>query len=236
MKLIIDNREKKIINIFEEKKNNQYELINLDLGDFKITNGENILLIERKTTYDLWCSIKDGRYKEQKTRLQSFINNNPENHKILYLIEFSEKHKHQVPLSTIQSAILSIQFKSNIPCIQTNNCEDTYNFIQKIMKKIDDTIFCNKIQNNNYIETICSVKKSNNKDVNFCLISMLCQIPGISTKIAQELIKLDNVKSMEDFIYYIKNLGKEEFCKIKINNRKIGKKGENIFNYLIKVE
>ena len=57
-------------------------------------------------------------------------------HRVLYLIEFSEKHKHQVPMSTIQSAILSIQFKSNIPCIQTNSCLDTYNFIQKIMKKL----------------------------------------------------------------------------------------------------
>ena len=236
MKLIIDNREKKIIDIFNEKKNNDYELLSLDLGDFKITNGENILLIERKTTYDLWCSIKDGRYKEQKFRLDSFLKKNPINHRVLYLIEFSEKHKHQVPMSTIQSAILSIQFKSNIPCIQTNSCLDTYNFIQKIMKKLNDTIFCQNVISNNYVETICSIKKSENKNVKFCLISMLCQIPGISTKIAQELLKLDDIKSMEDFITFIKNLGKDEFCKIKINNRKIGKKGEAIFNNLINME
>jgi hypothetical protein len=65
---------------------------------------------------------------------------------------------------------------------------------------------------------------------------MLCQIPGISTKIAQELLKLDDIKSMEDFITFIKNIGKDEFCKIKINNRKIGKKGEAIFNNLINMK
>ena len=119
MNLVIDNREKKIIDIFKENNNNIYELENLDLGDFKIISNDKILLIERKTTYDLWCSIKDGRYKEQKFRLDGFIKNNPQNHKVLYIIEFSEKHKKQVPLSIIQSAILSIQFKRSVSAFFT---------------------------------------------------------------------------------------------------------------------
>ena len=81
MKLIIDNREKSIIPLFQEV---EYETTNLDLGDFQIINpeGEIILIIERKTQADLLSSIKDGRHREQKLRL---LNSSIPN--IAYLIE-----------------------------------------------------------------------------------------------------------------------------------------------------
>ena len=63
----IDNREKDIIAILQNKGYN-FELENLDLGDFQfldLTSKEPIIIIERKTYSDLNASIKDGRYKEQ---------------------------------------------------------------------------------------------------------------------------------------------------------------------------
>ena len=87
MELIIDNRET-IKNYFIEKKNqNNYEWVtfqNLDLGDYLFKyNNQPILIIERKTIEDLASSIKDGRYREQKTRLLNTYNKK----NILYLIE-----------------------------------------------------------------------------------------------------------------------------------------------------
>ena len=76
MEIIIDNREKDLIELF---KNNNVTHVNknLDIGDIQfIINNEIIYIIERKTYDDLGASIKDGRYKEQKIRLLANNNNN----------------------------------------------------------------------------------------------------------------------------------------------------------------
>jgi len=81
-KLIIDQRENKIKNLLEEDENIEYT--NLDLGDFVFKiKDEIVLIIERKTVEDLAASIKDGRYREQKSRLLA----NFSKHQILYIIE-----------------------------------------------------------------------------------------------------------------------------------------------------
>ena len=76
MKLVIDNREHKLIKLLKAL-NNDYdydltiEIEKLDLGDVSIQSddGEELLLIERKNLADLASSIRDGRYKEQSYTL-----------------------------------------------------------------------------------------------------------------------------------------------------------------------
>ena len=75
MKIIIDNREKKLIPLIQAlnidlKLSFDIEISKLDLGDFIIqdTEGNNILIIERKSLSDLATSIRDGRYAEQSYR------------------------------------------------------------------------------------------------------------------------------------------------------------------------
>jgi len=53
-----------------------YQVENLPVGDIEIRDGVNtpIAIIERKTIADLMASIRDGRYKEQSTRLQAITN------------------------------------------------------------------------------------------------------------------------------------------------------------------
>ena len=91
MKLKIDYREKKIIDLLnknDEMKTKKYDFSveNLTLGDIVICddNDKEILLIERKSISDLASSIIDGRYNEQSYRLN---NNALHNHNIMYLIE-----------------------------------------------------------------------------------------------------------------------------------------------------
>ena len=68
--IVIDNREAKLKEYFKGKENIQFE--NLDIGDIVFKLEEQIIfIIERKTINDLYCSIKDGRYKEQKNRMLS---------------------------------------------------------------------------------------------------------------------------------------------------------------------
>ena len=83
MELIIDNRES-IKKYFNDKNLEWVKFQNLDLGDYVFNyNEELVCIIERKTIEDLASSIKDGRYREQKSRL---IMNYPKS-KLIYLIE-----------------------------------------------------------------------------------------------------------------------------------------------------
>ena len=91
MKIILDNRERRLIKLVNSLKNqygfNHIEISveKLDIGDITIKNGDNeLLIIERKSLNDLASSIKDGRYEEQSYRLSNYPIHN---HNILYLIE-----------------------------------------------------------------------------------------------------------------------------------------------------
>ena len=63
IKLIIDNREIKLIELLE-KNNILIEKRNCEIGDIIYEYEEKpFIIIERKTLNDLSNSIKDGRYK-----------------------------------------------------------------------------------------------------------------------------------------------------------------------------
>jgi len=73
MKLIIDTRETGSVAKELDKLNTPYSIEPLSVGDFAIRNdeGESVAVWERKTCADLAASINDGRYAEQKGRLNA---------------------------------------------------------------------------------------------------------------------------------------------------------------------
>ena len=80
--------EVKIIENFEQR-NFPFRKEYLDLGDFIIQDSnQQELIIERKTWNDLQCSLKDQRYREQRSRLLLYEKNN-NNVKICYILEGS---------------------------------------------------------------------------------------------------------------------------------------------------
>ena len=118
MKLKIDYREKKLIELLKAYitqfglKNIDIEIENLPLGDAIICdkNGNEKLIVERKSLNDLASSIKDGRYVEQSHRL---TNNQMHNHNIIYLIEGNLStwtNIYKVKANTLQSAIFSLNY------------------------------------------------------------------------------------------------------------------------------
>ena len=74
-KIIVDYREKKLIDKLKcsQRISNVLEIRNLDIADIILQFETYSFYIERKTIPDLISSIKDGRYKEQKMRLQAHI-------------------------------------------------------------------------------------------------------------------------------------------------------------------
>ena len=81
LKIIIDSRETNLYNNIIERDLDKYTdkitIIKqqLEIGDIHIEYDDLIYVYERKTVNDLLSSVKDSRYKEQKSRLLSNYKN-----------------------------------------------------------------------------------------------------------------------------------------------------------------
>ena len=87
LRIIIDSRETNLYNNIIERDLDKYTdkitIIKqqLEIGDIHIEFNDIIYVYERKTMNDLLSSVKDSRYKEQKSRLLSNYKN------VNYIIE-----------------------------------------------------------------------------------------------------------------------------------------------------
>jgi len=231
--MIIDNREKDLINLLNEKQI-PFQSENLELGDILYKSDNNdILLIERKTIDDLMASIKDGRHREQKLRLLKKQN---EGCNIFYLIEGSILYNKNKDI--LYSAILNTLIRDNIKVIFTGLIEETISYLLKIESKLDfykNLGNNNNGENNKYLNTIKTCKKENlTKEI--CFQAMLKQIPGVSSLCAESISKI--YPSMNDLLKKYNEFENEDDKKtllsdIMINKKKIGKKlSEKIFLFL----
>lgn len=249
-KLIIDYRENKIINIIKKYDKVNYEIKNLDIGDFIFEKDDNqILIIERKTIDDLYSSIIDGRYKEQKLRL---INNYPIS-KIIYIIENTIENKTNSHQKIIYGSIINTLLRDNIKILRSENINETINYLYVLYKKINDiqqyqisdssndsntndNLDKNNFDiNSNYLNTI-KIKKKDNMTPESCQIIQLSQIPGVSINISKcimsEYKTIRNlIKNLEENENILENL---QLTSNTGKTRKLGPKlSKRIFEFFI---
>ena len=185
--LIVDIRENKLINMFNESKV-KFTTEQLDLGDIVIKKGEEIvLIIERKSISDLKASICDGRHREQKCRL---MGSDIPNERIMFIIEGNFDRKFDmkisgVPISTLVGSIVNTIFRDNLKVYKTNSIVETAQFILKLNNKFSkdlDKFYREEnfpITNLDYSKSIKKKKKSNmTPEVWF--ISQLSLIPQVT--------------------------------------------------------
>jgi len=147
MKLVIDYREKKLIQLVESIKlmNAKYKPIevvveNLPLSDIiiKDNNDRELILIERKSINDLASSIQDGRYNEQSYRLD---NTDIHNHNIIYLIEGNlsmwNNRYSRITQDTIYSAMVSLMYYKGFSVFRTFTLVETAEFALNMALKIN---------------------------------------------------------------------------------------------------
>lgn len=204
-----------------------YKISNLDIGDFLIcnynldtdTNSETnsdtnsfdlkfiyenlVLLIERKTYGDLSSSIIDGRFREQKSRIEECLNNND---KVMYIIEgTNENKKHGVKTNILEGAILNLIFRHKFKVLNTTNIDETIQNIITIFKKYKKKEFVSTCQElkeiieNNEITTQINEKDDTVPEIKFTNLKksdrisnnifnlQLCVIPGVSINIAKKI-------------------------------------------------
>ena len=136
MLIEIDVRENKLINLLEEKmQNEKYAKIELEkkqllLGDIILNHNSQRLVIERKSINDLAASISDGRYNEQSFRLeQSSIHN----HNIIYLIEGDiRKYKNtsRINQKALYSSLLSLNTYKGFSVMRTFDLDISIELIE----------------------------------------------------------------------------------------------------------
>ncbi len=220
MVLIIDYRETKIIEsinqIINEKQIKQIKPINknLLLGDIHIFYDKHqnntdelqpLIIIERKTVPDIVSSIKDGRYTEQKARLDAAPIHN---HNIIFLIEGTRagtNNVHSAAISTLFYSGFSVLFSTSI----TDSAKIILSFDQKINKDQHKLPYYSFNSNLNQSQTPTSYAAllKPEKKANICKenawIIMLQQLPHISSNIATAIIQQYN--NIPNLIQEIKN-------------------------------
>jgi ERCC4-type nuclease len=227
----VDYRETALINLLNASSlglSGAVQSKQLYLGDIQILgniNGHNVhLLFERKTTQDLAASIVDGRYREQKARILSAF----PPHLCTYIIEGSRFGEHtnlRISQATYDGAIVHTMYRDKMHVVFTNDVKDTANFICSIVDKCNAhpeyfslSVSCEGgaggegeevavgggVGGHEYVSLLKhKTKKKDNIDKLTCYILQLCQIPGLSHKIAQEIA--NKYPSYVEFITALKD-------------------------------
>ena len=146
MKIIIDERETALYDLFFKTGKITIEKKVLHLGDIVFANDDETsiyMVFERKSFRDLLASIKDGRYAEQSYRLTNCF---PEPHNIVYLLEgmFSTLTKEE-DKKVVISCMASLNYFKGFSVMRTVSIAETAQHILYMAEKIDKEIKSGKI-------------------------------------------------------------------------------------------
>jgi ERCC4-type nuclease len=243
VRLFVDHRERWWTEAEQEddveQSDIQVEWMTLDLGDFMIeSDGEQVMLIERKTVKDLWASLRDGRFREQLHRIRQ----NPPVLKPLYIIEgsinfFEEKLYgfDDVEMTSMRSACRNLMIRDRIPVIFTSNTRMTRNAILDMCAAIASSPHrYGSSVTANTTPYVAPKKASVKNDSRSMVISMLTCFPRVSQNIAATIVDYYFLNpeeiSFQKLIEIIKT--RNDLDQIKVNNRKLS---SNIVDLIRKV-
>lgn len=143
VKLISDDRERRVIPFIEKLVNNeslavQHKIQRLHISDYLVMyKGYILLAIERKTWQDLASSFRDGR----KANISKLLNlREKTNCKLIYLIEGnafpSDNEKFsRINFKCLQGHLDNIMLRDNISIVQTKNLEHTAKRLLQLTKR-----------------------------------------------------------------------------------------------------
>ncbi len=222
MELLVDCRENKIISKLDEKGETvmKYSAQQLQLGDFIIKRDEKVIVIfERKTLNDLYSSIIDGRYREQRTRLLE----KKKDVSICYILEISPINSDYV--TVITGDIVNLVYKHKINILPSFSVEHTIGILENMYKKLEENTL--NLEINDSLPVFIENLQGKCKGKNILYNQLIC-IPGISGVIASKIcLKYGNMYELINaYNKCIDEVEKKDlFFNFEINEkRKIGKK------------
>lgn len=225
MKIIFDERETPLFDLCQQsmEPDTVLEKKVIPLADILITNDdetETYVYFERKSIADLLASIKDGRYKEQSYRLSNCCANA---HNVVYLIEGMLPPKDK---KLVVSCIASLNYFKGFSVHRTVSMQETAFYLMAYSDKLSREFAkgskgfntTNVVSEGGYTSVVKVQKKANITPENIGQL-FLMQIPGISSTIAQEIMK--PFKSFLEFVDHIKQ-NPTYLETVKISGRKVG--------------
>jgi ERCC4-type nuclease len=153
------------------------------------------LIIERKSHSDLIASIKDGRWREQKSRLLTHCNEENTHRHAVYIVEGSMQFLPATgpgqTVQTLRKLMNRLQFRYGIKVIATDDLSDTAAAICTLVEQInvDPDAFQAPTQTKQYYEGVQVSKKANKEDPANFARTVLMQCPGLSATFADAIIK-----------------------------------------------
>ena len=218
MNIILDSHEGKLIELMPTVHSKQ-----MDVGDIHYINDAGIVscIIERKTYADLYSSIIDKRYSEQKQRLRAFKNDDETVPMLIFLIEGPKTVSSYIDYAIIDSALLGMTLRDGFNVIYSDNIGHTVKLINKLQHKLGEYLEGPKKES--YLTTLKICKKDNLTPTSVYTMQ-IAQIPGVSLNMAELITEV--YSSMYMLINAIMVNRTEVFnviSNIKIKTRKIGK-------------
>lgn len=220
----IDYRERELIESLE-KNNIEHIVVNLPIADVWLTTKQIELdnydqtdvqfVIERKTYSDLYSSVIDGRYNEQKQRLLSAFD--PQ--KIVYILERAMM-KDQRIMNIINGSQISIVFNNHMNLLYSLNVQCTMQLIDKLAKFTPSSSDV----------TVHAIAQRRSAASNV-YINQLCAIPGVAIKIATAI--KEQYPTLKTLINALESNGVQALDSIRVHNRRIPTVAQRIYNELM---
>lgn len=194
--LVVDHREHKLLPLLTIPHSSRA----LDVADLEINQGsKRICLIERKTYPDFFQSVRDGRYREQKTRLL----HSESLHK-MYIFEGSNKAegRQDFPANYLDHLVLRLLLKDDIKVLFTRSVSETASVITLLFEKLQKQPELSqrreeRAQTTTSYVSLVHASKKQNLTPQVCYLLQLKQIPSVSDAIAaiiaQEYPTLQNL-------------------------------------------
>lgn len=208
MRVVVDSREHDLIDELREMKFD-FDVETLDVADIQLVDddGRPKISIERKTYADLEASICDGRWREQKFRLQQL------DHFFIYLLEGKHKKGRLNPKAT-RGAIMNAILRDKIHFVHTTSLKDTAILTTELEKRTK----AKRKRGETGLAAPTISKRMRMEDAKTIYIRQLMCIPKVSERIATELAEVyptrDKLRTA---------LTNRELDDFKVENRRIGK-------------
>lgn len=166
----------------------------LPVGDIWIgLSGETIapggVVLERKTIADLEASMSDGRYREQRTRLQAFAQET--GCQVAYVLEGSLNSSHRFSKEILLKWLVRLPFVHRIPYFQTDSVEDTAAFVRLVASRwIENPTDFRHGKETAYVSTLKHTKGEQRDSPHIFLVSVLTCCKGVSANTAEALLRV----------------------------------------------
>lgn len=180
MSILLDNREHGLIPLMPTAKVQQ-----LPVGDawIQTSDGQTVLVVERKTTADFEASFLDGRYREQRTRLLAYCAEHKA--KALYILEGGlDGRTRSLQRPALQKLIHRLLLRYGVAVWSTANLDDTAATLGLLVAQIQEDPKVFKGEQLSYTDVQHTTKKANKDDPKAFAVAALQGCPGISAKAA----------------------------------------------------